>query len=371
MNANHFQSDTGSRSSIPSTGTSTSTGTGTGKLNGTLSIDLDNAWAYRRAAGHDDWERTDSYLPLAIDRIVAMLGEMGLPITVFLVGRDLQSDSDVDAIGRFDELGHWEVANHSWNHLPWLHTMSPEMIDEEIGRTEHAIEDRFGRRPIGFRGPGFSCPVEVLDVLDRRGYQYDASLFPTSLAPLARAVFMLRSNLRGAEREKAKQLYGGIRSMFLPNQMHRRLVASGAKQTSPGDNRPFLYEIPVTTMPFLRTPIHLTYVTFLATFSAALAKSYFCTALAACRMMGTSPSLLLHPPDFLGQQDAPSLANFPGMKMTSDQKQSITRWALGKFADSFSVHTLADTLPLKIQDAAPEKTSDSIAKDSNQPVEIA
>ena len=54
-----------------------------------LSMDLDNKWAYLRAAGRSDWNERPGYLPMVIERIVAMLGELGLPLTVFTVGRDL------------------------------------------------------------------------------------------------------------------------------------------------------------------------------------------------------------------------------------------------------------------------------------------
>ena len=37
-----------------------------------LSLDLDNKWAYLRAAGCPDWRDRPSYLPMAVDRIVEM-----------------------------------------------------------------------------------------------------------------------------------------------------------------------------------------------------------------------------------------------------------------------------------------------------------
>lgn len=336
-----------------------------------LSIDLDNAWAYRRAAGHLDWRQTESFLPLAIDRMVETLGSLDLPATVFLVGRDLEDGNDVDAIHHFGELSDWEPANHSWNHLPWLHTMSPEAIENEIAATERAVESNFGHRPIGFRGPGFSCPDEVLRVLHRRGYQYDASLFPTSLAPLARAVFLLRSNLRGEEREKAKKLYGGWRSMLLPNRPHRRCFQSEPTALSPHGSNQGFHEIPVTTMPGIRTPIHLTYLTFLASMSVPIAKMYFRTAMLMCRRMKTKPSLLLHPPDFLGGEDAPSLANFPGMKLSAQEKRSFTSWVLETFAASFEVRTLARTLPSSLQTITPEPSRSDRSEDRPQPIEVA
>ncbi len=296
-----------------------------------LSVDLDNKWAYLRAAGRSDWENVSSYLPAVAERMVDLLGELGLPLTVFLVGRDLDRDEDIVAIESLRRLGRVEFANHSWNHLPWMHTMAAEEIETEIRETHTRIESTLGCRPIGFRGPGFSCPESVLEALAKLDYVYDASTFPTSMAPLARAVFLARTRLRDDQKEKAKQLYGGFGSMRKPNRPHRRSVVGRT-----------LWEIPVTVMPLVRTPIHFSYFTFLAGISTSVAKAYFDAAMRLCRWTGTTPSLLLHPPDFLGCRDDRDMAYFPGMKLPRDQKLALIRWALQRLSRCFAVHTLAD-----------------------------
>ncbi|NND99023.1 MAG: polysaccharide deacetylase family protein, partial [Pirellulaceae bacterium] len=215
-----------------------------------LSLDFDNKWAYLRAAGRDDWQQKASYLQLAADRIVEVLGEFELPLTVFIVGRDLADDRDCLAVKSFDRMKRWEPANHSLNHLPWMHTMEPDEITEEIETTDQRIRSVLNRRPLGFRGPGFSCPDQVLTLLAKNDYVYDASIFPTSMAPIARAVFLMRTKLQGEQREKAKQLYGGFKSMRNPNRPYQRSVDGHQ-----------LWEVPVTVMPFTRTPIHFSYFT--------------------------------------------------------------------------------------------------------------
>ncbi|MFK8115563.1 MAG: polysaccharide deacetylase family protein [Rubripirellula sp.] len=300
-----------------------------------ISLDLDNKWAYLRAAGRKDWEERPGYLPLVVDRIVDLLGECDLPLTVFTVGRDLAEDSDCQAICSFDRLKSWEPANHSLNHLPWMHTMDEHEIADEIEITGDRILEVTGRRPLGFRGPGFSCPDEVLRVLARNDYVYDASIFPTSIAPIARMVFLMKSGLKGAEREKAKKLYGGFSSLRQPNRPFERRID--------GDS---LWELPVTVMPLIRTPIHFSYFTYLASFSTLAAKAYFTQALWLCKVTGTAPSLLLHPPDFLGQEDDSDMAYFPAMNMSRESKLAIVRWALLKYAESFDVRCMIDQLRL-------------------------
>ncbi|MEL6104948.1 MAG: polysaccharide deacetylase family protein [Planctomycetota bacterium] len=314
-----------------------------------LSLDFDNKWAYLRAAGRERWESSTSYLPKVADRMVDLLGDIGLPLTVFVVGRDLREETDRRAVCSFQRLVDVEYANHSLNHLPWMHTMSDEEIFTEIETTHQAITDTTGQSPLGFRGPGFSCPDEVLRVLSALHYLYDASIFPTSLAPVARAVFLMRTKLKGEQREKAKKLYGGFASMLQPNRPHRREI-DGAS----------LWEVPVTVMPLTRTPIHFSYFTFLGSFSTFAAKTYFRAALNLCRITGTAPSILLHPPDFMGIEDDDDMKYLPGMKMSVEKKLSLVRWALRLLADRFEVHTMIGQLA-RLDDAIslPTRTVDT------------
>jgi len=321
-----------------------------------ISLDFDNKWAYLRAAGRDDWDQQSSYLPLAADRIVETLGEIGLPLTVFVVGRDLANDQDIAAAASFDRLSDWEPANHSLNHLPWMHTMEPSEIACEVETTHDRITEHLGKRPVGFRGPGFSCPDEVLRILAKNHYVYDASIFPTSMAPIARAVFLMRTQLKGEQREKAKQLYGGFKSMRNPNRPYQRHIADhdGVEQAN-------LWEVPVTVLPFARTPIHFSYFTYLASFSTLAAKAYFSTALRLCRLTNTPPSLLLHPPDFMGREDDADMAYFPAMNMARADKLRIVQWALKKYNDMFDVRCMIDQVASLDPSVDRGITSESIA----------
>jgi hypothetical protein len=255
-------------------------------------------------------------------------------------------------------IGNVEFANHSLNHLPWMHTMAAAELENEIRETHIRIESALGCRPIGFRGPGFSCPTPVLEALAKLDYVYDASTFPTSMAPIARAVFLARTRLKGEQREKAKKLYGGFSSMRKPNRPYRRSVAGRT-----------LWEVPVTVMPLVRTPIHFSYLTFLAGISTSAAKAYFDAALRLCCWTGTAPSLLLHPPDFLGCEDDRDMAYFPGMKLPRDRKLRLIRWALQQLSDRFTVHTLAEQVrgldpgarAVESPDVTSPSTSDSAA----------
>ena len=62
--------------------------------------------------------------------------------------------------------------------------------------------------------------------------------------------------------------------------------------------------------------------------------------MALCKLAGASPSLLLHPLDFLSGDDEPELAFFPAMRMGSVEKISFVREVLADFARRYDVLTV-------------------------------
>lgn len=295
-----------------------------------LSLDLDNEWSYLKTHGDPGWESYPSYLDVVVPRVLAILGRRGLRITFFVVGQDAALARNREALARLSEAGH-EIGNHSLRHEPWLHLYSEAELEAELAEAEAHIEAATGRHPEGFRGPGFSLSETTLRVLLRRGYRYDASTLPTFLGPLARAYYLMTARMDAAERRKRAMLFGSWRDGLRPLGPYRWRLAAGT-----------LLEIPVTTLPGLRVPIHLSYVLYLATFSKALARAYFATALRLCRATGVEPSILLHPLDFLGAEDAPSLRFFPAMQGAAGPKLERVEECLDRLQSLFEVCSLGE-----------------------------
>ena len=103
-----------------------------------------------------------------------------------------------------------------------------------------------------------------------------------------------------------------------------------------------MLEIPVTTLPVLRTPIHLSYVLYLDLVSPVLGRLYFNTALRLCRLSGAQPSILLHPLDFLGGDDTEALAFFPAMRRPGAWKLARVSEHLAALCRSFEVIPLGE-----------------------------
>src|SRR5450432_3632924 len=87
-----------------------------------LSLDLDNKWCYLRTHGVAGWDKYPSYLDTVVPRVLRACTARDLQLTCFVVGRDAAIDDNADALTALAAAGH-EMANHSFSHEPWLHTL--------------------------------------------------------------------------------------------------------------------------------------------------------------------------------------------------------------------------------------------------------
>jgi len=299
-----------------------------GNPKASLSLDLDNKWSYLKTHGNGAWESFPSYLDVVVPRALDFLRARHLTITFFIVGQDAALEKNRDALTSIASAGH-EVGNHSFHHEPWLHLYPEQQIETEIASAEEHIERVTGLRPIGFRGPGFTVSEAILKVLGRRGYLYDASTLPTFLGPLARAYYFLTAKLSPEEKHQLQALFGSFAEGLRPITPYRWRTDGGG-----------LIEIPVTTMPVFRLPIHASYLMYLSVYSPSLALCYFRTALKLCQLTGVQPSLLLHPTDFIGGDDERDMSFHPAMQMPTEKKIEVLSKAIDALTAQFTILTM-------------------------------
>ena len=306
-----------------------------------LSLDLDNKWSYLRTYGNEAWQQFPSYLNLVIPRILDFFAARNIKITFFIVGQDAALDENREAISRLSAAGH-DIGNHSFKHEPWLHTYSEEELNRDLQMAEEAIKEVTGVRVNGFRGPGYSITETTLRVLKMRGYKYDATAFPNILNPLSRAYLFATSKLSREEKRRRKALFGSFSDAFRPVKPYRWNLGQES-----------LLELPVTTMPVFKTPIHFSYLTYLGTFSRILAKTYLRFAISMCDLTGTEPSLLLHPLDFMGKEDDSDLSSFPGMGLLLARKLDLMDTYFEMLLKSFTPVTVGEHVEIIMARQAP------------------
>lgn len=296
-----------------------------------ISLDLDNEWTYLKIHGEESWSDYPSYLHLAVPYILDLFEEHGLKVTWFLVGKDATLPAARGYLRMISDYGH-EIGNHSFSHEPWLDTYPRADLEEELRVAHEAIAEATGQEPIGFRGPGYSHSPELIDILCEMGYRFDASSLPTFIGPIARRYYFRTASLSRTEREVRNRLFGSFRDGFKPNKSFIYVGSNGER----------LAEIPVTTIPGLRTPFHLSYLLYLYGYSEALMLSYLRTAIFMCRVSNTTPSFLLHPLDFLDGKQVPGLNFFPAMQIDRRRKEHAFELVLAELKGQFELRPMSD-----------------------------
>lgn len=141
-----------------------------------LSVDLDEIDCYASIHGLTGLEGERAIYRKALPRFAALFDELDVPATFFVIGRDVDGEN-AERLRRLHAAGH-ELGNHTYDHLYDLTRRDRGVIAEEVERGADAIEAATGRRPVGFRAPGYTISDTVFEVLEAQGYAYDSSVFP-------------------------------------------------------------------------------------------------------------------------------------------------------------------------------------------------
>lgn len=131
--------------------------------------------AYGFPAGFED----PSFGKVA-DRFLRIADKYQFRYTIFVIGKDLESVKNRDAVKRWAREGH-EIGNHSWSHRENLGALPGEMLRKEVVLAHETISDTIGQPVKGFVSPAWSYSKNLMNVLLELNYSYDASVFPSWL----------------------------------------------------------------------------------------------------------------------------------------------------------------------------------------------
>jgi hypothetical protein len=144
-----------------------------------VSVDLDEIPNYFAIHGLDEPAGAARSLvyDVAIARLTDLAKNLGIPLTLFAIGSDLERPEAAAKLREAHAAG-FEIANHSLDHRYDLVRLGRDAIRQQIEEGSRAIERATGVRPVGFRAPGYTITDEVFAVLAELGVAYDSSVFP-------------------------------------------------------------------------------------------------------------------------------------------------------------------------------------------------
>jgi peptidoglycan-N-acetylglucosamine deacetylase len=214
-----------------------------------ISVDLDETPNYFKIHGLPLPERgsraAHAVYDASLSRLDAFAGAHGLPLTLFAIGRDLDRPESASALRRLCDRGH-AAENHSLDHRYDLTRLDAPGIEREIVEGARAIERATGRRPTGFRAPGYTVNDAVFDALDAASVAFDSSVFPCPAYYSAKALVL---GLMGARGRRSDAVLDSPRVMFAPSRPYR----PGRPWYRRG-SRGFI-ELPIQVTPRLRLPM--------------------------------------------------------------------------------------------------------------------
>jgi len=221
-------------------------------LDGAISCDVDTlasiykGYGCRRPGGY-----TYAEFRMGLENLCRFLEPFGIKATLFMVGEDFHQPQNIPYIKAVIAEGH-EIANHTLTHVQGFRLLSPEAKESEIAGMEEICLQVTGKRPVGFRSPGWNISDDALPILKRRGYLYDSSVFPSSLNPLLKFLhWRSMSGQSGGDRTTL----GPLRYMLAPAQPYCTTADSLGRRGNDG-----LVEFPVTVVPIVRLPFFATFL---------------------------------------------------------------------------------------------------------------
>ncbi len=219
------------------------------KHTATIQVDLDGLWTNLQYYGHNVDVNPDTVFETSIPRYLDLFKKYNVKATFFLIGKDAEVPAKANLIKKIIEEGH-EIANHTYSHVFGLRNLSTEEKMAELKKGEKNIIAVTGKKPVGFKSPGYDLDEGMLNILEREGYLYDSSVIPTPFYPLIMAINRLLSG--GVKRTHGPRMSW----IFAPNTIYH---PSSIREWRRGNLN--MKELPCTVVPFLRLPYHATFAT--------------------------------------------------------------------------------------------------------------
>lgn len=162
-----------------------------------VSVDLDEIPCYAAIHGVavPEGEARHAVYRKAVPRFERLFEELAIPATFFVIGADMQDEIAASAIARLSKNGH-EIGNHTQDHLYDLVKRDAATIRSQIAQGNETLRKVTGRKPAGFRAPGYTITDVVFDVLTELEMAYDSSVFPCPAYYAAKAAAITSYKLR-------------------------------------------------------------------------------------------------------------------------------------------------------------------------------
>ncbi|MBI2145784.1 polysaccharide deacetylase family protein [Candidatus Woesearchaeota archaeon] len=284
----------------------------------TIQVDLDGLWTNLQYYGHDAPVSPDIVFTSGLRRYLDLFEELGIKATFFVIGKDVGIPEKKVLLQEAHEKGH-ELANHTFTHPFGFRKLSASQQQAEIEQGERAIGSITGKKPRGFKAPGYDVDTKILSLLAEKGYLYDSSVIPTPAYPLLMKINSILT--RSVSRNHGPRWSWGM----APNAPYH---PSSKKVWRKGNNP--LLELPCTTFPVLRIPIH-------ATFAVKLGYPFFRGALEVVKKRAIPLNYEFHAADLSDTIIDSRLGHLQGIPI--EKRMALVRKMLAAISTNYELRT--------------------------------
>ena len=251
-----------------------------------VSVDLDEIAYYSAIHGLACGAECHAVYDVALARVLDFAAGCALPLTLFVIARDLDRQQNLAGLQRAVSEGH-EIGNHSLDHFYDLTRRARSEQTHQVVEANERIATRVGVRPRGFRAPGYTMTDALMNVLHGAGLDYDSSVFPCPPYYAAKAATLLGMKLLGRASRSILDSPSVLRA-------RRQPYRSGTPYWDSGTG---MLELPIQVVGPLRLPFIGTSLTLLGPTGARLLTR---------GLLGVPfVNLELHGIDFLEARDVP------------------------------------------------------------------
>lgn len=210
-----------------------------------LHCDADNLWVYESEFGAKARFDANRLYEEALPTLMDLFERFGARGSFFIIGRDLSLASCQEFCRKARARGH-EIGNHSFSHPENFFELSYAEKEAEIARCDEVLSEAINEPITAFRAPGYYLDQDVVDILIQRGYCYDSSILPGVINQLMGFFISWRSG------NKLNKRFGRSFYAVAPESISR--ITNG------GNSGKLIFEVPVASCPFLRTPVHPSFI---------------------------------------------------------------------------------------------------------------
>jgi len=296
-------------------------------------VDVDTLQSIYHGRGLKRASYTFAEFRMGLENFSRFMEPYGVKATLFMVGSDLTVPDNQPSARAMAADGH-EIGNHTHTHAQGFRLLSADEQERELAGMEDACVAVTGKRPVGFRSPGWNMSDAALPILKRRGYVYDSSIHPMLATPAFKALHWLSTS---ACEPRDRTTLGQWSYMFAPLGPYR---TDARKLNRRGEGG--IVEFPMSVVPGIRAP-------FWATFLLASGLHVFRACYRAIRSAGLPIHYMFHLSDFVDYSHPDLADQVPAsggvyvpqaLRVPLEKKLRVFRSAMDLIAADYQLVTL-------------------------------